>query len=196
MKAMRHQGLNLVELMVGLALLSMALMALMPTIADWSRNLAIRNAGESFRSALDRARIESLRRNSQIGVWLVQDSSKTLTAACAGSDTGPSWVIAALNPAGRCDAAPSLTDAPRLVDSWSAADGASGVVVSTADADGNPSRRVMFNSMGQVAAGSDQLRQIDFSHPDGGRALRILIEPGGSVRLCDPNAAAGDPRRC
>ncbi len=193
---MRQRGLTLVELMIGVFILILVLGAVMPSVIEWTRNLAIRNAGESLRGALDKARIEALRRNSPMGVWLVVDSNPVLTAACAGSSSGPSWVIAAQDPAGRCDAQPSLTDAPRLVDRWSAADGAAGVVMSTQGADGNAANRVLFTSMGQVAAGDDQLRQIDISHPAGGRVLRVVVEPGGSVRLCDPNASVGDPRRC
>lgn len=196
MKALRHRGLNLVELLVGLAILAMTLFAVVPGVVDWVRDLSVRNAAESMRSGLERARVEALRRNTQIGFWLVVDDNKALSSQCRNSDSGPSWVVAGADPGGRCDAEPSLTEAPRLVDRWSAAEGAAGVKVETLTVLGDPGDRVLFNSLGQVTAGDQQVQRIDISHPDGGRPLRLLIEGGGAVRLCDPAAGEKDPRRC
>lgn len=194
---MRARGFSMIELLVGVAILGFALMAVMPTIVDWTRNLAIRNAAESLKGGIEKARQVALRRNADMGFWLVADSEKVLSNGCASSVTGPSWVIAKLDPAGQCGAAPSEVDQPRIVEKWSAADGAVDVQLQTADEGGAAVDRLIFNSLGQVTM-ANQLARIDITHARGGdvRPLRLLISRGGAIRLCDPAVPAGDTRAC
>lgn len=183
--------------MVVVAILGFALVAVLPSIGDWMQNLAVRNAAESIKAGLERARQEALRRNVNMTFWLVSDTEKTLTNGCARSNAGPSYVVSTLDPAGKCGAAPSTTTEPRIAEKWSAAQGASNVVLSTQNAAGSAVDFVTFNSLGQPGAG--QLARIDFEHSSGAaRKLRLQIDPGGSIRLCDPDTAlaASDPRRC
>lgn len=194
----RSRGFSVVELMVAVAILGIALAASMPLIVDWTRNMAIRNAAESLKGGIEKTRQAALRRNADMSFWLVADTtSKILTSSCVRSDTGPSWVIAKLDPEGQCDAAPSETSAPRIVEKWSAADGANDVSLVTADEGGAAGNLLTFNSLGQVSA-ANQIAQIDITHARGGdiRPLRLLISRAGAVRLCDPAVAAGDTRAC
>jgi type IV fimbrial biogenesis protein FimT len=96
----------------------------------------------------------------------------------------------------------------------SAAEGSAAVVVvvNDLDADGaadDAADTLTFNGMGWRVAngdGSPSISQVDFSNPTGGtckhvddgamRCLRVLVQPAGAVRMCDPAVAAGDPRAC
>lgn len=190
-------GVTLIELIVALVILGLALAAALPQASDWMRNLAVRNAGESLRAGIERARLEALRRNSPMSFWLVNDSAKTLSSSCVLSSSGPSWVVSVNDPAGKCDVDPSTTTEPLIVDKWSAAEGSAGVTLTGVDGAGGAIDSVTFTSLGQVLATGSQLARIDVNHSTPGvRALRVLIQPGGSVRLCDPNVAADDPRKC
>lgn len=192
-----QSGVTLIELLVALTILGVALAAVLPSVSDWLRGLAVRNAGESVRAGVEKARMEALRRNSPMAFWLVNDTSKTLSNGCVSSSSGPSWVVSVNSPEGKCDASPSTTDDPLLADKWSAADGSTGVVVQGVDANGTATDSVTFTSLGQVLAAGSQLARIDITHSTPGvRALRVLVLPGGSVRMCDPNVAADDPRKC
>jgi type IV fimbrial biogenesis protein FimT len=193
----RSRGFSLVELVVAVAILGLALAASMPLIVDWTRNMAIRNAAESLKGGIEKARQVALRRNADMTFWLVSDASKVMTNACLLSVAGPSWVIAKLNPEGQCDKLASETEEPRIVEKWSAAEGANKVSLLTADETGAVANQLVFNSLGQVSA-ANQLTQIDITHADGGdvRPLRLLIGRAGSIRLCDPSVAAGDTRAC
>lgn len=189
-------GVSLIELVVALVILGFALGAAVPSIAEWMRNLSVRNAGESIRSGLERARLEALRRNTPVTFWLVSDSAKVLSSGCAVSSSGPSWVVSINDPSGQCEAQPSSTEAPLLVDKWSAADGASNVQVEGLDGNGAAAPSATFNSLGQLV-GAGQIERVNVSHTAAGaRNLRVVVQPGGVVRLCDPNVAADDPRRC
>lgn len=190
-------GVTLIELIVGITILGIAMAAMLPEVGAWLRNLAVRNAGESMRAGVERARLEALRRNAPVTFWLVSDSAKVLSNGCSLSTSGPSWVISVSDPGGKCGAEPSMTDDPLLVDKWSAADGANGVQIQGFDAGGGAVSSVTFNSLGQVQGAGAQLERVEVSHSTAGtRNLRVLVQTGGSVRMCDPNVAADDPRRC
>lgn len=192
------RGLSLIELLVALAIFGFAMVAAMPSIRDWIQDMAVRSAGEALKAGLERARIEALRRNATVGFWLVSDAAKTLTNDCVLSDAGPSWVVSGANPESACASAVSTTVAPRLADRWSASQTARGATLVTLTTGGGTGNRVQFDSIGQVIVGDEQVRRIDISHESGeGRVLRILVEPGGAVRLCEPAVvSATDPRRC
>lgn len=195
----RTAGFSIVELMVAVAILGIALAAVMPSIVGWTRDLAVRGAAESIKTGLDKARVEALRRNSVMGFWLVADGeNKTLTATCALSDAGPSWVVAGLNPSGACDAAPSRTEAPRLVDRWVSAQDGRNIRLTTLTRGGAQGDRVEFDNLGQLLAGDEQVLRIDVDHAEGvERPLRVEVGAGGVIRLCDPKVtAATDPRIC
>lgn len=193
-----QRGLSIIELMVAVGILGLLMVTVTPTIGEWMRNLAVRNAGESMKAGLERARNEALRRNTPISFWLVSGGVETaLDSGCALSSTGPSWVVAGADPSGACDAAASNTVLPLLVDRWAASDGARRISVSGTDAGGAGASQVQFNSLGQLTAAGNQLARIQLSHTGGDvRLLEIRIDTGGRVRLCDPAVGAGDPRAC
>ncbi|MEJ6006401.1 GspH/FimT family pseudopilin [Paucibacter sp. AS339] len=192
-----QRGLSFIELMVALAILGFAMAAMAPDVTVWMRNLAVRNAGEALRAGVERARMEALRRNTNVTFWLVSDSGKVLSNSCALSNTGPSWVVSIASPNGKCAAAPSTTEDPMLIDSWSAADGARGVQVEAMDSNSTATSSVTFNSLGQVLTTGTPLARIAISHSTPGtRSLRVQVDAGGSIRMCDPNVEASDPRKC
>lgn len=197
LRATRRRGVTLIELVVTLAILGVALMAAVPSIREWINNLAVRNAAESMKSGLERARSEAVRRNTPVTFWLVADSSRSLTNACVLSGSGPSWVVALQDPAGQCGAEPSVQAAPFIVDRWAVSEGARGAEVTSEDNTGAAADRVEFNSLGQVRRDAGQIVQLRVTHPGGGaRPLLVRVEAGGGVRMCDPAVAADDPRRC
>jgi type IV fimbrial biogenesis protein FimT len=195
----RHAvGVTLIELMVVLSILATALYAMLPEVTSWVRGISVRNSGESLKAGIERARMEALRRNVVMNFWLVAEpGGKGLSNACAVSSTGPSWVVAGLNPDGKCAAAASTTDDPQLVERWASADGSNAVSVNAIDAQGQAADHITFTSLGQVSTAPGSASRIDIKHASGNsRALRITIDAGGAVRMCDPNVDANDPRRC
>lgn len=201
MRTQRQRGLSLIEIGVVLVIIGLALAAAAPSMVDWFRDLAVRNAAESVKAGLERARVESLRRNARVGFWLVNDSTgKSLTNACVLSSSGPSWVVASTSPEGLCAATPSLTVAPMLVDRWAASEGASRVRVQAVDIDGTASNGLSFNSLGQASTVAGQISRVVFNHETdksgASPRLEVRVEAGGGVRMCDPTADANNPRRC
>lgn len=199
LNSQRRRGVTLIELVVAIAVLAGLLALALPDVRDWMRNLKVRTAAESVRNGLELARMEALRRNQQVGFWLVRDSTSPVpTNACALSSTSAAWVVSVSSPAGHCGEDPSLTDAPQLVQRSTARENASDLVVAAKDAAGITSTQVLFNGLGQVqgGAGVSSIAQIDLESSGGGRKLRVTVEGGGAIRMCEIGVAAGDARAC
>lgn len=169
MKRYRCQtGLTLIELMIAVSVLTVLLMAGMPSFNEWMASLRIRTVGESMVAGLNLARTEAVKQNTRV-VFDLQ----------AG---GPGWSVQL---EGSSD-----PDAEPLARSEF---GATTVVATPVPA---AASRVTFNGFGQPV-GASNLTQLDLSIPTaaGARSLRVLVG-GGGIKLCDPHVASGDPRAC
>jgi len=111
-----QQGFSLIELMIGLAIVALVLMVALPSFTIFLQNAQIRNGAESVLDGLNLARTEAVRRNAIVRFQFVSD----LTAACALSTTSLAWVVSQADPTGACNAAPSDTAAPQLIQARSA----------------------------------------------------------------------------
>jgi type IV fimbrial biogenesis protein FimT len=216
-RAMR--GVTLIELTVTLAVLSLLLFAVAPTITAWMRNTQVRNTALSILSGLQQARNEAIRRNEPIRFSLLSLTNSTvLDNSCALSNTGVSWVVSVRDPAGACQYAPvtpanmdetdpesyaiALRDSSNPLISGANAGGVGGrsVVVEAKLADGSTgASTVVFNNLGRI----ENAAPIGFvnvrNQTTGGenRRLRIEVSPGGSARLCDLDVTAtSDSRYC
>jgi type IV fimbrial biogenesis protein FimT len=196
---MKHTrcGFTLIELMVIMAVIALLLVAVMPSMGIWMRNIQIRNAAEALQAGLQTARAEAMRRNTQVRLTLVNG----LTGSCAASATGSAWVVSLDDPTNDCDEAPSATAAPRTVSNREATDGSRDVTVSALQADGtSTASSISFDGFGRPV-GTTGIARVDFDHTTAGddyRALRVTVSPVGNVRMCDPrvSTSSDDPRRC
>lgn len=201
------RGFSLVELAVTLTVLAILLTAVAPSVGDWVRNTRVRGAAESVLAGLQRARTEALRTNETVTFWLVAGTdARVVDDTCALSSASASWVVSRQDPSGACDTAPSPTDAPGIVEVNAAGDGSDSITVVAEDTAGNAAECVRFNGFGRVVDANvlpadacrlpSQIATIDFTHADGARRLRVVVSPGGGVRLCDRDVASTDPRAC
>jgi len=193
------RGMSLIELVVVLTLL-VALMAMAaPNVMVWVRNTEIRNVASSVQAGLQRARAEAMRRNELVRFSLVDlGASTVMSNACTVTDDGSSWVVSLDNPDRQCGQGVSDTTAPRILDLNASGTGSKVSVLGTA-ADGNAASQVIFNGFGRVV-GANALSVIDVDNEAAGddyRALRIVLGPGGTVRMCEPKVSSkSDPRAC
>lgn len=217
MLRLRHQrdhhrqqlkGFTLIELMVVLVIFAILLALGMPVYQGWAARTKVRVAGESLLSGLVTARMQALQLNSQVHFYLTNN----LTAACALSNTGSSWIVSRDSPAGKCNIAPSDTVDPRIIQSRSGSEGGTAPQISALNATNAAANRIIFSGLGRTvltdSAGvnTNPISRIDITFPSAGacehsggtvRCLRLLIGNGGEARLCDPVVtAASDPRLC
>jgi type IV fimbrial biogenesis protein FimT len=209
-----QRGLNLIEVMISLVVLSVLIGLGAPGFVEWLQNQQIRAAAEATLNGLQVARGEAVRRNTPVRFQLVSDltSSCVLSSDAMDTPVSVSWVVSLADPTGKCDtkADPADPANPQIVQSRTSAEGspnalATSVFVPSPPAGPAPqaASTVTFAALGNVVAnadGSKSINKIDMTNinfsPGATRPLRILISSGGSVRMCDPALAPPEPRGC
>lgn len=191
---MRSRGLTLIELIVTLAIMAFLVFATLPSISTWLSNQRIRNTASSIASGIQYAQAEAVRRNRPVSFWLVSLSSPTvMDNSCAASSSSGSWVVTLGNtaPSSNCAAGASTLQLKMGV----AGEGANTSTVSATNSSG-AANQITFNGFGQITNAS-AISAVDVSGSSGTLALRVTINPGGQVKVCDPNVnTATDTRSC
>jgi type IV fimbrial biogenesis protein FimT len=175
----RHKrGVTLIELMIGMTIISCLLLVGMPSFTSWIQDLQIRGAAESIQSGLLLARSEAIRRNRTV----------QLTLADAGGLV--EWRIGCVSVNADCPVL--ITERKRgeggLNTRMAAAAPAAGAVdtVDTALAAGaGLPVSIAFNGLGQLAGPAPA--RVEVSHVTLGTARRLVLRlDAGLVRICKP----------
>lgn len=182
-----QRGFSLVELMIGIAIMAIAVSLGMPSYKAWIQNTRIRTAAESIQSGIQLARGEAVKRNLRVqfdlrganSAWTVC-ISPAVPGACPNPDDATTIQSRAVGEGSSTDITIVASDAlPFIFNSF----GAMASPVPSA-VNGLVTIGVDVNTSVLPAAES--------------RDLRIVIGVGGSARLCDPalSTTGTDPRRC
>jgi len=188
-------GFSLVELVIGLAILSLLLVLGLPAFTTYIQNAKLRSAAEAFLAGVQSARGEAVRRNAQVQIILTNDDANVTSRNTGNlSPTGQNWIVRALDP---------TTGLYDFVEAKAMSEGSGQASAPTVQIDGGGTSSVTFNGFGTTTLGA--AATIAFSNPAGGacapagpmRCLNVVISVGGQARMCDPAVtAAGDTRKC
>jgi len=176
------RGFTIIEIGITLLIVGMLLALGLPSFVTWIANTQIRTGGEAVLNGIQLARGEAVRRNMAVEFVLTEAATPTPT-------TG--WLV--------------RVQKGETVQTRNAKEGSPNaqLVMTPANA-----TTLTFNGMGRVVSNDDltpAIAQIDLVNPNGGtceadggtmRCLQIRLGLSGSVRMCDPKVAAGDPRAC
>lgn len=172
----RQRGFSLIELMVTVTLLSILMLLAFPAFSEWIQNSRIRTAAEAVQNGLQLARAEAVKRNARVEF------------ALTGTTSG--WTVRS-PPGGTA------------IQQRASNQGSANVVTTTGPAGAT---KVIFDGLGRAnttnADGTGILRTINLDVPVAvlaaarSRDLRITIGVDGAIRMCDPNVADTDPRKC
>ncbi|SFP56733.1 type IV fimbrial biogenesis protein FimT [Variovorax sp. PDC80] len=193
----RLSGFTLVELMVTITLLAILMMLAAPSMMDWVRNGKVRAVAEALQNGLREARSESLRRSRQV-VFALTDSKPTSSSPTfTAKADGNYWTVRSL---------PSMSSSSEessvFISSGILSDIGAGVKITGPAA-------ICFNSVGRLIANSSTALTsltgsatcsaditsppaYDITLPGADRSLRVLVNLGGQVRLCDPKKTMSD----
>jgi len=169
------RGVTLIEMLIGLAVLGLLLTLAVPSFRVWMQNTQIRNAADAVLNGMQLARAEAIRRNKLVQFALTSQSG---------------WKVTIIKPS---------AGENKTVQQRYAAEGSANVNV-TAQPGG--AYAVTFDSMGGPttnADGSFALSSLRFTSQISDPAIRplnIVVSQSGTIRMCDPNVAAGDTRGC
>ncbi len=184
-----QRGISMIEVVVTIAIMGILMAAAMPSVGDWMRNSRVRNTAESIQNGLQQARMEAVRQNKAVSLYMVSD----LTNACTLSNTVGSWVVASTSPVGACASA----KIKGLV-----ADGGGGAAtIKATQSDGTTdATSVTFSGLGMLAQSSaaTAIRRVQVKTTDGSFENRVEVSPAGLIRMCDPTKTLsdGDSRKC
>ncbi len=178
-------GMTLIEVMTGVTITGLLLMIAAPSFATFIQNRQIRAAAESILGGLQMARAEAIKSNAQAMFSL----TTSIANDCAVSGATANWVVSSSDPTGACG------NGAQVIRTQAAAEGTGNVVVAATQNGAAQSGQVVFNGLGRPTPNKAGDIDIDVSNPTGGncgtgssamRCLRVVVRPGGMVRLCDP----------
>lgn len=178
-------GFTLVELMVTVSVLAILLMIGVPSMTDWIRNNEVRAVANTLQSGLRTAQTEALRRSRQVVFVLTDDKPTTSAGSVTAKADGKYWATYTVPLDGS-------TESRALLDTGVVSDVGNGVTLTGPSA-------LCFNTLGRLTAnaspgvtsascalptGSAQ-HSLDVGRTGAKRRLRVLVNVGGQVRMCD-----------
>jgi type IV fimbrial biogenesis protein FimT len=173
-------GFTLVELMITLVLLGVLIMLAMPTFSAWIQNTRIRTTAESIVNGMQVARSEAVRRNSP--VQFVMGVGSSWAVSCVATTPGcPDTNPIQMRATGEGSTA-SIIVTPS--DGLTVVFDSFGTMTTPVPGGGGASVRFDVDVDTAVLAASES------------RELRVTVDTGGNIRMCDPNTIAPDPRAC
>lgn len=167
-----QRGFSLIELGIGLLLISIITVLAAPAFNVWVQNARIRNAAEGILNGLQLARAEAVRRNASVQLVFDIGAAWTVTAVATGTEI-QKRVTTADSSTATVDILPAGADRITF----------NGMGWLAANDDGSP-------TITQVDVTSTILSGDEI------RPLRVTVGAGGIMKMCDPALTAGDPRAC
>ena len=185
-----QRGFNLIELMTGVAIIGLIIYFMIPSMAAWMQSSQIRSATESIQGGLQLARAEAVRRNTAVEVVLT---------SVAGGGNSTDWVVRCVTSSTSC---PGANQLETFIQRREATEGSPNATVAL-----NPAiSSIAFSGNGRITpvpAGNitinvGHMKGVNSCLADGGdfRCLRVVLAPGGQMRMCDPSLTAPNPRAC
>lgn len=193
----KQRGVSLIELIVGIIIVSLLFALAANNYRGWIQNQQIRTAAESILNGIQVARSEAVKNNERARFVLCSlPASSWEVLAVSATAAAPAASLA-------CGAGSSATAGEVRVQERSGQEGSRSaqVAINGAAIGVTAVTAITFNSFGRVAAnadGSTSITQVDVSTSTGDRPLRITVGAGGNTRMCDPSPQlpATDPRHC
>lgn len=206
-----QRGVSLIELIIGIVVLSLVLALGMPSFSAWVQNTQTRTAAESILNGLQLARNEAVRRNANVRFSLTNGSGKVAwQVGCVDvRDDCPEKIQERLADEGGVNARVGVStvvpSSPVPATQYATAL-AIGAGLSSGESEGGEESEgseaeateagVTFNGVGAIPSanvGTD-LTRIDVMNAasDEVRRLVIVIGAGGVARMCDPKFSLAD----
>lgn len=171
----RTVGFTLIEMLVGLAILSLLFMLALPSFTQFLANTQVRNAAESILAGLRNAQSAAIKRNSPVEFVL---------------EPGEGWKLRDV-----------LVPAGEFIQSQSLVEGAKNSVITATPSD---ALIVTFGGLGRIVANQDggpSLESVEVASASMATARRFRVFTGAgaaanAIRLCDRDLPSSDPKSC
>jgi len=178
------RGVTLIELLIGLAIVAALLSLAVPSFRVFMQNSEIRNAADATLNGMQLARAEAIRRNKPVQFQL---------------KTGSGWQVTIVKPSATDMATVCPGGAPCTIQTRASKEGSAHVNVAATP---GGAYAVTFDAMGGPttnADGSLAINSLQFTSQVSDpaiRSLNVVVSLSGTIRMCDPQVPASDPRSC
>lgn len=198
----KQYGVTLIELMIGIVIVSLLMFIGAPSFSLWIQNTQIRTAAESIQNGLQIARAEAVRRNTNVRFNLTNATGMVawsvdcvnVTADCPTGIQSRSGSEGGVNSRVGISVAALPSPVPATQFNTPLAAGA-----------GLPAG-VTFNGLGRIpalnpdgTANNDDITRIDVTNAarSDARRMVVVVTTGGQIRMCDPALSlAANPQGC
>lgn len=187
---MRHSpstGFTIIELVMTLAVLGILAMLAVPAMQTWIANSKVRTVADSLQNDLRLAQNEAVKRSRQVAFVLTANTPATTATPSSG---GNNWYT---------DVLPITSGTETITNVRTSTIGSQYNATVSAKNTGTAISMLCFNSEGRLTANTSTglganctvpngtaLITFDISLPAADRPLRVEVQQGGRVRLCDP----------
>lgn len=189
-----QRGVTLIELMIGIAVVSVLMATGAPMFSEWIQNAQVRTTAESIQNGLQLARVEAIRRNASVKF---EFTDKTGLSA---------WNVGCVNVRDDCPATiqqhGSNEGGRNARIGVAIATDATALTYDTALAAGTrlgDGAGVTFNGFGTIPSAATDIARVDVVNAVAADARRLVIVVGGGglTRMCDPALSLPDqPQGC
>ncbi|MDD5395524.1 MAG: GspH/FimT family pseudopilin [Thiothrix sp.] len=180
-----EHGFTLIELIITIAIIGIAITLGMPGYGTWIQNTQIRTAAESIQNGLQLARGEAVRRNTPVQFVLTDSSpAEANVNSVTASTTGRNWVVRVFQSGG-------VYTVSDFIQGRARGEGSSNVSINAGQ------NAFTFTGLGRLSPIPAASIAINITNAGADRPLRILVSPGGMIRMCDPALVlASNPQGC
>jgi len=195
----KQHGVTLIELLIGVAIMTMLLLVGVPSFRTWIQNTQVRTAAESIQNGLQIARNEAVRRNTEVRFQF------------NGTSGIPSWTVGCVTVVTAAEN-PCPAEIQKRAGGEGGTNARVGVSKATIDATTNygaalvagdgfgsatTNTWITFNGLGATVNGTNDMKRIDVTNAaaSDARRLVIIVTPGGLIKMCDPQLT-GNPQSC
>lgn len=183
-----ERGFTLIELLVTITLIGLLLALGIPSFTAWIRNSQVRTVAEALQTGVRTAQAEAVRRNRQVVM--------SFTNATPAPAASAPWPVVANGRNWWLQTVPQFGESADFIRSGALADIASGVTIAGTPPVGGFTA-ICFNSSGRLVTNSSTtgvpgascaaaVSTFDVTQPNADRSLRVIVQIGGQLRICDP----------
>jgi type IV fimbrial biogenesis protein FimT len=168
-----HKGLTVIELLIGIAIISLTLTMTIPSLTTYIQNNRIRSLADELQASLATTKYEAIKRNSRISLvlsgtgWTIQVPTSTETVATT------------LLKKAAVNSQQNIT-----------------IFASSNNISFNSQGRLSAGSDAITADIGPLDKAKCLAQGGTNRCLRLQISPAGQIKLCDPQLPSADPRSC